>query len=177
MLDDSAAVAVTTGQLRVADAIVPPAHGWYTSQMTHDTPGQLHTACLSHSPSSPSVFSVQVDRRFGSQGLHANSVMPGVIFTPLARHLDPAMVKAFETPYYQKLQKNAAQGAATTVWAAISKECEGKGGKYLEDCGASKPREDGKLSAGYASHAYDEEAAQRLWDLSLKLVGMPDTTI
>ena len=69
---------------------------------------------------------LQVDRRYGFKGLHANSVMPGVIFTFLARHLDPEMVKAFETPYYQKLQKNAQQGA---VWAAISRECEGKGGK------------------------------------------------
>lgn len=113
-----------------------------------------------------------MDRRYGSHGLHANSVMPGVIFTPLARHLEPAMIKAFEAPYYQKLQKNAPQGAATTVWAAVSKACEGKGGKYLEDCGDSKPREDGKLSAGYASHAYDEEAAKKLWDVSMKLIGM-----
>ncbi|DBB06812.1 TPA: hypothetical protein ACH3X3_009474 [Trebouxia sp. C0006] len=118
----------------------------------------------------------EVDRRYGSKGLHANSVMPGVIFTPLARHLDPEMVKAFETPYYQKLQKNAQQGAATTVWAAISRECEGKGGKYLEDCGIGKPRQDGKGSAGYAPHVYDEATAKKLWDVSLQLVGMTDNT-
>lgn len=120
--------------------------------------------------------SLQVDKRYGSKGLHANCVMPGVIFTPLARHLDPEMVKAFETPYYQKLQKNARQGAATTVWAAISRECEGKGGKYLKDCSISRPRQDGKGSAGYAPHAYDEAAAKKLWDVSLKLVGMTDNT-
>ncbi len=49
--------------------------------------------------------SLQVDKRYGSKGLHANCVMPGVIFTPLARHLDPEMVKAFETPYYQKSKR------------------------------------------------------------------------
>ncbi|DBA85710.1 TPA: hypothetical protein ACH3X1_005282 [Trebouxia sp. C0004] len=63
----------------------------------------------------------EIDRQYGSKGLHANPVMPGVIFTPLAH---PEMVKAFETPYYQKLQKKAQEGAATTVWAAISRECD-----------------------------------------------------
>jgi len=29
--------------------------------------------------------------------------------------------------------KTIPQGAATTVWAAIGKDLEGKGGKYLED--------------------------------------------
>ena len=35
--------------------------------------------------------------------------------------------------------KNVEQGAATTVWAAVANELEGKGGKYLEDCQESMP--------------------------------------
>lgn len=101
--------------------------------------------------------------------------MPGVIFTGLGRQLDPKAVEAFETPYYQKLQKNAEQGAATTVYAAVSKDWEGRGGKYLEDCGESWPTQ-GKGSEGFAPHAYEAEAAKRLWDVSLKLVGI-DTEV
>jgi hypothetical protein len=34
------------------------------------------------------------------------------------------------------------QGAATTVWAAVSSTWEGKGGKYLTDCGVGAPAKD-----------------------------------
>lgn len=70
--------------------------------------------------------------------------------------------------------KTPEQGAATTVWAAIGKQWEGCGGKYLEDCSVSEPVQAGVISPiapGYAPHAYDVEAAKQLWDLSAKLVG------
>lgn len=34
--------------------------------------------------------------------------------------------------------KNISQGAATSVWAAVGKDLEGKGGKYLEDAKVSE---------------------------------------
>ena len=54
-----------------------------------------------------------------------------------------------------------------------------QGGKYLEDCSVSKPfkendpsyKDRGPLVPGYAPHAYDEQAARQLWDVSAKLVG------
>lgn len=88
-------------------------------------------------------------------------------FRPLPVSLNH-LVQGFQWP--NKLTKNAAQGAAASVWAAISNKCDGGGGEYLEDCSSGKPREDGKLSAGYAPHAYDEEAAKKLWDVSSLLV-------
>lgn len=68
------------------------------------------------------------------------------------------------------------QGAATTVWAAIGKEWEGKGGKYLEDVSESAGPKDetDPLSNGYAKYVYDAEAARKLWAVSLDLVGMKD---
>ncbi|KPM42993.1 hypothetical protein AK830_g3519 [Neonectria ditissima] len=70
--------------------------------------------------------------------------------------------------------KSPAQGAATTVWAAIGKEWEGKGGRYLENCSEAKPGpDDGDLTgAGYVSHTYNEENEARLWADSLKIVGL-----
>ena len=73
----------------------------------------------------------------------------------------------------QAYMKSPAQGAATSVYAAISKDWEGKGGKYLEDCAESEPVKGAHpTSPGYAPHAYDAEAAEKLWEVSLKLVGL-----
>ena len=41
-------------------------------------------------------------------------------------------------PELVKILKSPEQGAATTIYAAISKEWEGKGGKYLEDAEEAK---------------------------------------
>ncbi|KAL3134265.1 hypothetical protein ABBQ38_006529 [Trebouxia sp. C0009 RCD-2024] len=112
----------------------------------------------------------EIERRYGSKGLHATSVMPGGIMTPLARHMDPGNVEAMLTPELKAKVKSLEQGAATTVWAAIGKHWEGKGGKYLEDCGVSQPFQEGDVIKGYAPHAYEEEASKKLWDVSLKLV-------
>jgi len=121
----------------------------------------------------------EIERRYGSKGLHATSVHPGVIETELGRHLDSEFKTKIFTEMKLKL-KSVEQGAATTVWAAIGKEWEGKGGKYLENCSVSVPVKDEEaLLPGVAGHAkwvYDEEAAKKLWEVSLKLVGLTDET-
>lgn len=72
--------------------------------------------------------------------------------------------------------KSTAQGAATTVYGAISKEWEGKGGRYLENCAESGPVQEPRTPAspGYAPYAYDEEKEKKLWLDSLKMVGFED---
>lgn len=121
----------------------------------------------------------EIERRYGSQGLHANSVHPGLIATALMQHMDPVMVEVFskdENAY--KLMKSPEQGAATTVWAAIGKEWETKGGKYLAECGTTTRGNDKHEIAGvgYAGHCYDPEKEARLWKDSLKMVGLTETT-
>ena len=74
-----------------------------------------------------------------------------------------------------RILKSTEQGAATTVWAAISAEWKNKGGKYLENCAEAAPYEDGPsriASPGYAPHAYNQAGAEQLWVLSEKLVGV-----
>lgn len=121
-------------------------------------------------------LATEIERRYGSRGLHATAVMPGGILTPLARHMDEETLKAMASaPGIEKKFKSPEQGAATTVWAAVGKEWEGKGGKYLENCGVAGPKAEGDSSPmvpGYSPHAYDESAAKKLWELSLELVGM-----
>lgn len=119
----------------------------------------------------------EIERRYGSRGLHATSVHPGMIATALMQHMDPAMVEAFkkdEEAY--KLMKSPEQGAATTVWAAIGQEWEKKGGEYLAECGKTTRGNDNHEIAGvgFAGHAYDAEKEARLWKDSLKMVGLTD---
>ena len=86
------------------------------------------------------------------------------------------MKKGWDTEEVRNGVKSPAQGAATSVWAAVGKVWEGKGRKYLEDCVESKPVEEGwtVMNPGYVPHAFDEEGEKRLWVESLRLVGMED---
>ena len=120
----------------------------------------------------------EIDRRYGSNGLHATSVHPGGIATTgLGKHMNPAIVEEFfSDPVKVKGLKSAEQGAATTVIAAIGKEWENKGGKYLVDCAeAMQGDEDGDMERlTYVSHTYDPKSETRLWQDSLKIVGLKD---
>ncbi|RFU28882.1 hypothetical protein B7463_g7443, partial [Scytalidium lignicola] len=118
----------------------------------------------------------ELDRRYGSKGLHAWSLQPGGIDSGLSRHMTEEELAYFRTdPYLVKMFKSPQQGAATSILAATAKEFEGKGGKYLEDCQVIGPWDGvGRFTPGYGPHAYDAEGAKRLWKVSLGLVGLKD---
>lgn len=119
----------------------------------------------------------EIERRYGSLGLHAMSVHPGGIATGLLKYIPEAEVAAMlEDKALVKSLKSPEQGAATTVWAAIGKEWGNKGGKYLYNCAeARRGNDDGNMSgADYASHTFDMESEGRLWNDLLKMVGLTD---
>lgn len=122
-----------------------------------------------------SLFAVGFHRRFAGRGVTANAVMPGGIMTPLQRHLpieeqqalgwvnaDGSIRDGFKTPE---------QGASTSVWAAVGPELEGIGGLYLEDCAQAEPWTEALPWKGVMPHALDPEGAERLWALSVEMVG------
>lgn len=117
----------------------------------------------------------EIERRYGSQGLHALSLHPGGIKTGLQVHVSATVRESWlaDRLINEHLKSNA-QGAATTVYAAISKDWEGKGGRYLENCAESGPVQEPRtlFSLGYAPHAFDEEKEKNLWLDSLKMVGL-----
>ena len=118
------------------------------------------------------LFATELERRYGDQGIHSLSVYPGFIHTNLTRGSDLA---SLNLPEEMALYlKNPEQGAATTVYAAVSKDWEGKGGKYLSNCVEEPPFEKGadplSVVSGYADWIYNEEAEKKLWDESLKFV-------
>ena len=116
-----------------------------------------------------------IERHYGSQGLHAWSVHPGGISTELGRHLDTADYQRMGLDKIQNIMKSPPQGAATTVWAAVSPHFEGKnGGRYLGDCSecGPMPKQAQIGVAGYADHVYNKENEERLWDLSYEMLGL-----
>lgn len=119
----------------------------------------------------------ELDRRYGSKDLHAFSLHPGGIWTGLQVHMGEEVIAKYkENEFVNNYMLSPEQGAATSVWAAVAKEWEGKGGKYLEFCQVSPPVKDGfgQLDMGYAPYAYDEKKEGQLWKKSLELVGLKD---
>jgi NAD(P)-dependent dehydrogenase (short-subunit alcohol dehydrogenase family) len=119
------------------------------------------------------LFAVELEKRLGEQGVHANAVHPGVIMTDLARHLVPEDIELLRArqPRGQLQFKSVEAGAATSVYAATAPELEGKGGLYLEDCRVAEVNDDEAAAAGVRSYALDPDAATRLWTVSEELVG------
>lgn len=116
----------------------------------------------------------EIERRYGGKGVHGFSVMPGGIVSGLQQH-NPDTEEMMKGEKFQKFTKNTEQGAATTLYAALSKEWEGRGGRYFENCAEAQPVEGNDMMApGYAPHAYNEEGEKRLWADSLKFVGLED---
>jgi hypothetical protein len=65
--------------------------------------------------------------------------------------------------------KSPEQGAATTLWAATSSTLAGKAGVYCEDTNIAAVTDPASPTARYMGvdpHACDDDAAERLWDLS-----------
>lgn len=117
----------------------------------------------------------EIERRYGSRGLHAFSLHPGGIQTELLRHLsDETKASMAENVVLQNYLKSPEQGAATSVWAAVAKELEGQGGKYLDNCQIAEAHNSklGEYSPGYAPWAYDAEGGTRLWKQSLEMLGL-----
>lgn len=115
----------------------------------------------------------EIERRYGAKGLHGLSVMPGGIMTGLQVHVIDQISKSLEGA--QHYMKSPQQGAATTVYAALSKEWEGRGGRYLEDCQEAQETNDPSPTAlGCHPRAYNEQGEKKLWSDSLDFVDIKD---
>lgn len=117
------------------------------------------------------LFAVEFDRLHAAEGIRAYSVMPGIILTPLMRHMTPqdkhrmGLTDEAGKPISRLPLKTTEQGAATSIWAAVANELEHAGGIYLQDCQQILPNVQYPAGA-LMSYAVDNEAASRLWHLS-----------
>jgi NAD(P)-dependent dehydrogenase (short-subunit alcohol dehydrogenase family) len=119
------------------------------------------------------LLAVELERRLGPRGVHANAVHPGVIPTDLARHMVPEDYARLRSraPGGRMRVKTVESGAATAVYAATAPELEGRGGLYLEDCRVANVDDAENAAEGVRSYALDPDAAKRLWSTSEELVG------
>ena len=119
-----------------------------------------------------------VSRHYAAQGLIGLSVHPGgITTTSLNRHMTDEDYKFLSLDSWKHSFKSAEQGAATTVWAALTDHYEGKeGGVYLNDVGEAGAMEATKSpgSPGYVPHAYDEAKEEGLWKLSYQALGLKE---
>jgi NAD(P)-dependent dehydrogenase (short-subunit alcohol dehydrogenase family) len=132
-------------------------------------------------------FANSIERHYGSKNLHATAVHPGGIVenSGLSKYLtEETKQEMFGDEATLRLFKSAAQGAATQVYAAVSKEWAHKGGRYLASMTEQASREEVAkqegmaenvfANEGYESWAYDEASEERLWRESFGMVGLKD---
>ena len=142
--------------------------------------GYEPTVAYAHSKTCNIWFANELERRYGSKGVHGISVHPGGIETGLQNSHDEKsrhMIQEYlKIPHIAKSLKSIEQGSASVVLAAVGKEYEGAGGFYLEDCGMSPPMADDTPIGmpGYKPWAFDEEGARQLWIDSLKMLDLQD---
>lgn len=110
------------------------------------------------------LFAVGLSARWAADGIFANALHPGAIATGLQKHTG-----GLKTPVERR--KTVEQGAATSVLLATSKALSGVGGRYFEDCNEAYQVSSRTADyTGYAGYSTDASNADRLWNLSLRMM-------
>ena len=133
-----------------------------------------HWAAYSQSKMANMLFTTGLAKRLKGSGVTVNAVHPGVIVTEVFRSV-PREEQDRVTGWSEQMGspvKTPAQGAATQVWAATAPELANVSGLYLEDCHIAEDIPASTLSiAGAAPEGRDAARAERLWEVSERLVG------
>ncbi|CAH0189242.1 SDR family NAD(P)-dependent oxidoreductase [Chryseobacterium sp. Bi04] len=127
------------------------------------------------------LFSLELDNRARSAGVRVYSVHPGSIAgTELGRE---APLELFQkmgltdahgniSEEIRSTLKTIPQGAATTVWCAISPQLNTIGGVYCEDTDIAPLALENTVTKGVKPYSLDQSNANRLWDWSEKITGI-----
>lgn len=104
------------------------------------------------------LMSNELARRLEGSRATSNAIHPGVIMTPLLRHvgnLRSFLAGVVSWPFSRSVE----QGAATQCYVAASPALEGVSGHYFADCNLAR----------MSAHAQNPELASRLWSVSEEL--------
>jgi retinol dehydrogenase 12 len=105
------------------------------------------------------LFTRELARR--APELHANCFHPGTVRTGFGKN-DNGIWRILTTlagPFFRSPER----GARSLVWLAVSDESANLTGEYIEDEKVAQP----------SAQARDDALAQRLWERSAELVGLP----
>ncbi|HEV2226743.1 MAG TPA: SDR family oxidoreductase [Nitrososphaerales archaeon] len=107
------------------------------------------------------LFTHELARRLKGAGVTANCLHPGAVATNIwGDWLGPAAFLGKVTRLFMLCPE---KGAKTQVYLASSSDVEGVSGEYFEFRGKKES----------SAESYDQELAERLWDVSAKMVGLP----
>jgi len=103
------------------------------------------------------LFTHELAKKLQGTGVTVNAVHPGTVATNIwTRPFGPA---GFVMALPKLFMTSPEKGAETIVYLASSSEAQGLNGEYLEKLKIKKSSDE----------SYNEEIAQRLWDISAKL--------
>lgn len=140
-------------------------------------------AAYSRSKTANMLFAVEFGARHAARGITACGVHPGRVDTGLFRHLGEGGLDQLVATVDKGLAaqglppsftKTPAQGAATSVWAAVVAPAEAVAGWFCEDCQVSERNDgDNRLGdrVGVRSYAVDPAHARALWTRTEEWVG------
>lgn len=105
------------------------------------------------------LFSNELARRLEDTGVVVNSLHPGHVNTSFYK---ATILEKLRSMVLYTFFKNPVEGAQTTLFLAISDDCDQVTGEYFVDC-----------KEGYMGmKAQDEYLAEKLWKASEKMVGL-----
>ena len=134
------------GQINFAD---PELHSGY---------GMMKAYCQSKLANV--MFTFALARRFAGSPVTANCLHPGTVRTGLGNRAKGLLVALGHL--ISPILRSPEKGAENSVYLATSPEVEGVTGKYFESCRVSRS----------STSSLDEEAQERLWELSAQTVGV-----
>lgn len=123
--------------------------------------------CYSQSKLANLLFTLELACQLEGTGVTVNALTPGIVRTRLGRHVQiPLLAKPLFYLASLVFFKSPLEGAQTPLYLACAPEVEGVSGKCFANC------EEEELLA----KATDEQAAKRLWDMSMRMVGLTNRT-
>lgn len=129
----------------------------------HDFYGSLKSYCRSKLANI--LFTRELAKRLHGTGVTAYSLHPGSVRTDITRHLDSPhgrLVRMGFNAVASIFFVTPEMGAQTSVYCATDESLAAESGYYYRDCCREEP----------ALQAKDDETAERLWEVSEKLVGL-----
>lgn len=135
------------------------------------------------------LFSVELDKRGKEFNVRAYSLHPGAVNgTDLGRVAPMTLFQQMGThdekgnlkPEVATKLKNVEQGAATSVWCAVSPQLNGIGGVYCENADIAPldlgniehNMEEPSTQNGVKPYSVNAENAKKLWELSEEMTGV-----
>ena len=109
------------------------------------------------------LFMRELSRRLEGTRVTANALHPGFVNSGFAKN-NPGLAFKLFGAVGPLVARSPEQGAQTSIYLASSPEVEGVTGKYFADSKVTQP----------APQATDSTAAKKLWEVSARLVHLPE---